>query len=107
MFGVIKPFRRDKKKHQVGVSIQSYITQHNTTNLHENSVVNGIKPLLEKKLFKYTQTKQYYIVFEDSRTTIISDTNDMESNSQKQITSYGEIPKLGETSTQNAKEHEW
>lgn len=64
---------------------------------------------MEKKPFKNTPTKQgdsYDAVFEDSSTTIICDTSDMESDSQEQITSYGEISKLGETFTQIAKERE-
>ena len=72
-------------------------------------MVKRIKLLSEKKPFQNTPTKQGDsddLVFEDSSTKTICDTSDMKSNSQEQITSYGEISKLGETFTQIAKERE-
>ena len=38
--------KKDKKKGPNGKAIHSYITQHNATNLDENSVLNAIKRLL-------------------------------------------------------------
>ena len=38
--------KKDKKKGPNGKTIHSYITQHNATNLDENSVLNAIKRLL-------------------------------------------------------------
>ena len=63
---------------------------------------------LKANLLKNTPTKEgdsYYIVSEDSSTTVISDNNDTESSFQEETPSNEEIPKLGETSTQNIKEH--
>ena len=108
-FDAIKVSRKDKKKLPDGKTIHSYITQHNATNLNENSVLNAIKVLLKENLIKNTPTKEgdsYYIVSEDSSTTVISDNNDTKSNSQEETPSNEEIPKLGETSIQNIKEHE-
>ena len=88
--------------------MHSYITQHNATNLDEKSVLDVFKLLLKDSL-KNTPTQEgdsYYIVFEDSSSTVISDNNDTESNSQEETPSNEEIPKLGETSTQNIKEYE-
>ena len=62
---------------------------------------------LKANLLKNTPTKEgdsYYVVSEDSSTTVNSDNN--ESNSQEETPSNQEMPKLGETSTQNVKEHE-
>ena len=42
----------------------------------------------------------------ESSSVIISDGKDAELNSQEENLSYEEIPKLGETSTQDLKEHE-
>ena len=42
----------------------------------------------------------------ESTSVIISDGNDAELNSQEENLSYEEISKLGETSTQDLKEHE-
>ena len=42
----------------------------------------------------------------ESSSVIISDGNDAELNSQEENLSYEEIPKLGETSIQDLKEHE-
>ena len=72
-------------------------------------MLNAIKLLFEENLLKNTLIKEgdsYYVVSEDSSTTSISDSNDRESNSEEEFPSYEVIPKLGETSTQNVKEHE-
>ena len=60
-------------------------------------------------LLKTQQTKEgdlYSVVPEDSSTTVAFDNNDTGSNSQEETSSNEETPKLGETSTQNVKEHE-
>ena len=70
-------------------------------------MLNAIKLLFEENLLKNTLIKEgdsYYVVSEDSSTASISDSNDRESNSEEEFPSYEEIPKLGETSTQNVKE---
>ena len=72
-------------------------------------LINLIKLLLKENLLKNTPTKEgdsNYVNSEDSSSIVISDNNDTESNSQEDIPSNEEIPKLGETSTQNIKEHE-
>ena len=53
----IKVLRKDQKKLPDGQTIHSYITQHNTNNLDENSVLNAIKLLLEENLIKNTANK--------------------------------------------------
>ena len=61
-------------------TVKQYITQHNATNLNENSVLNAIKLLLMENLLKNTPTKEvdsYYIVSEKCSTAVISDNNDM------------------------------
>ena len=108
-FDAIKVLRKDKKKRPGGKTINSYITQHNATNLDENSVLNAIKLLLKENLLKNTRTKEgnsCYVISEDSSTTVISDNNDTESNYQEETPSNEEILELGETSTQHVKEHE-
>ena len=109
IFDTIKVLRKDKKKRPDGKTTFIYITQNNATNLDENFVLNAIKLFLKANLLKNTPTKEgdsYYIVSEDSSTTVISDNNDTESSFQEETPSNEEIPKLGETSTQNIKEHE-
>ena len=109
IFDAIKILRKDKEKRPDGKTIYSYITQHNATSLDETSVLYAIKLLLKEKLLKNTPTKgggSYYEVSEDSSTTVISDNNVTESNSQEETPSNDEIPKLGETSIQNIREHE-
>ena len=104
IFDAIKVLRKDKRKLQDCKTIHSYITQHNATNLDENSVLNAIKLLLKGNLFKNTPVKEgdsYYEVSEDSGTTFIFDNNSTKSNPQEQTLSNEEIPKLGETSTLN------
>ena len=81
VFAAIKVLRKDKKKLPDGKIIFNYITQHNATNLDENSVLNAIKLLIKGNFPKNAPTKggdSYYIVSEDSSTTVISDNNDME-----------------------------
>ena len=76
-------------------TVKQYITQHNATNLNENSVLNAIKLLLMENLLKNTPTKEkdsYYIVSENSSTAVISDNNDMKWNSQEETPSNEEIP---------------
>ena len=46
IFDAIKVLRKDKKKRPGGKTVHSFITQHNTINLDENSVLNAIKLLL-------------------------------------------------------------
>ena len=44
--------RRDKKKRPDCKTIHSHITQHNATNLDENSLLNAIKFLVEENILK-------------------------------------------------------
>ena len=61
-FDTIKILRKYKKKQTDGKKIHSYITQHNVTNLDENSVLNTIKPLLKENLLKtHQQRKEIHI----------------------------------------------
>ena len=81
VFDAIKVLRKDKKKLSDGKIIFNYVTQHNATNLDENSVLNAIKLLIKVNFPKNAPTKggdSYYIVSVDSSTTVISDNNDME-----------------------------
>ena len=76
-----KVLRRDKKKRPDCKTIHSHITQHSTTNLDENSLLNAIKFLIEENILKNTPIKagdSYYVASEDSSTKTLSDTKKTE-----------------------------
>ena len=107
-----KVLRRDKKKRPDCKTIHSHITQHSTTNLDENSLLNAIKFLIEENVLKNTPTKagdSYYVFLRivALKLFLIPRRRNAVKNTQLRMDpSNGKVPKLGETSTQNVKEHE-
>ena len=106
-----KVLRRDKKKRPDCKTIHSHITQHNATNLDENSLLNAIKFLIEENILKNTPTKEIHIPqflrIVTLKLFLIPRRRNAVKNTQLRMDpSNGKVPKLGETSTQNVKEHE-